>query len=351
MLIVPITIGFGFRNSLSSSNTMKILYAIQGTGNGHISRARDFIPALQSRAELDILISGTQFDVSLPQEIKYKFKGASFIFGKIGGVDYWETFKNLRPLTFANDIRKLDLKSYDFILNDFEPVSAWAGKIKKKPVIALSHQSSFLSPKTPRANFKDSFTEGLFRNYAPSNKQIGFHFEAYDDFINTPIIRKEIRALTSINKGHYTVYLPAYDDKLLVKYLSTIPEVHWEVFSKWERKGYTMGNVDIKPVSNEAFNTSMATCEGLLTGGGFEAPAEALFLKKKVLVIPMLGQYEQACNAEAIRRLGVPVLSIIDSNTISTIQNWVKHGEVVNVDFPDNLDNVVEKIFRMTESR
>ena len=72
---------------------MKILYAIQGTGNGHVSRARDFIPALSQRAELDIMISGTQFDVSLPLELKYKFHGAGFVFGKHGGVDYWDTFK------------------------------------------------------------------------------------------------------------------------------------------------------------------------------------------------------------------------------------------------------------------
>ena len=326
---------------------MKILYAIQGTGNGHISRARDFIPALQERADLDILISGTQFDVSLPQEIKYKFKGAGFIFGKSGGVDYWNTFKNLSPVTFINDIRKLDLKPYDFILNDFEPVSAWAGKFKKKKVVALSHQASFLSKNTPRANFKDSFTEGLFRNYAPSNHQIAFHFEKYDSFINTPIIRKDIRALSPTNLGHYTVYLPAYDDKLLIKYLSTISDVQWHVFSKWERVGYTVGNVKVTPVNNEDFNLSMATCAGLLTGGGFEAPAEALYLKKKVFVIPMFGQYEQACNAEAIRRLGVPVMNALDSTTISIIHDWVKHGDVVKIDFPDNLDEVVERIFEI----
>ncbi len=326
---------------------MKILYAIQGTGNGHVSRARDFIPALQQRAELDILISGTQFDVSLPQDIKFKFQGASFIFGKHGGVDYWETFKKLSPITLVNDIRKLNLSSYDFILNDFEPVSAWSGKFKKKLVIALSHQSSFLSPNSPRANFKDSFAEGIFRNYAPSKKQIAFHFEPYDDFINTPIIRKEIRALTPINNGHYTVYLPAYDDKLLVNFFNTIPEVQWEIFSKREHLGYSVGNVLVKPVNNEAFNLSMATCEGLLTGGGFEAPAEALFLKKKVMVVPMFGQYEQACNAEAIRRLGVPVIPVIDAKTISQIKDWVKNGEVVEVNFPDNLDEVVEKIWKI----
>jgi hypothetical protein len=35
----------------------------------------------------------------------------------------------------------------------------------------------------------------------------------------------------------------------------------------------------------------------------FETPAEALFLGKKLLVIPMTGQYEQECNAAALAAL------------------------------------------------
>ncbi len=72
---------------------MKILYAIQGTGNGHISRARDIIPILARKGELDILISGTEADVELPFSVKYKFKGLSFVFGKKGGVDLMATYK------------------------------------------------------------------------------------------------------------------------------------------------------------------------------------------------------------------------------------------------------------------
>jgi len=58
------------------------LYAIQGTGNGHLSRAKDIIPILQQQGELDILVSGTQADIDLPYTIAYQFKGLSFIFGK-----------------------------------------------------------------------------------------------------------------------------------------------------------------------------------------------------------------------------------------------------------------------------
>jgi len=57
---------------------MKILYAIQATGNGHISRAKEIIPALMKRAQVDILISGTQAEVILPYKIAYKYKGLRF---------------------------------------------------------------------------------------------------------------------------------------------------------------------------------------------------------------------------------------------------------------------------------
>ncbi len=71
---------------------MKILYAIQGTGNGHLSRARDIVPILQKKGEVDILVSGIQADVSLPFPIKYRLKGLSFVFGKNGGVDIVSTY-------------------------------------------------------------------------------------------------------------------------------------------------------------------------------------------------------------------------------------------------------------------
>lgn len=54
---------------------MKILYAIQGTGNGHISRARDIIPILVRRGELDLLISGNEADLTPDVPVRYQFKG------------------------------------------------------------------------------------------------------------------------------------------------------------------------------------------------------------------------------------------------------------------------------------
>ncbi|RYF93584.1 MAG: glycosyl transferase, partial [Chitinophagaceae bacterium] len=60
---------------------MKILYAVQGTGNGHVCRALEIIPALQQKAEVDILISGSQSEVALPFPVKYRMGGLGFVFG------------------------------------------------------------------------------------------------------------------------------------------------------------------------------------------------------------------------------------------------------------------------------
>ena len=324
---------------------MKILYAIQGTGNGHISRAREIVPLLQQYGEVDLLVSGTEAEVSLSQSLKYRFHGFSFVFGTNGGVDNWATFKIMNLPRLWHDIRSLPLKQYDLIINDFEPVSAWACKLQKIPSVSLSHQCSFISPNTPRPA-KRSWAEWLFKYYSPTTHHIGFHFERYDDFIHTPVIRSEIRNLKTSNLGHYTVYLPAYDDKLLAKLLNKTGKVQWQIFSKRQKTAWQQGNVQIFPVNNEAFNISLATCAGLLTGGGFEGPAEALFLQKKVLMIPMKGQYEQQCNALAASKLGVPVINEIDDRFVYHINNWISSDNKITVDFPDETAQIVDNMIK-----
>ena len=210
---------------------MKILYAIQGTGNGHVSRAREIIPHLKKHGELDLLISGTQAEVGLEDEVKFQFNGFGFVFGTDGGVDFKETWKRFDSAQFLKDLRNLPVKDYDLIINDFEPVTAWSCKLKGKKSVAMSHQSAYLSPKTPQL---EGFHWGkvIMNNYAPAKNHVAFHFEKYDDFIHTPVIRSEIRNLNTQNLGHYSVYLPAYSDEFILEKVKNIPNSKWEIFSK-----------------------------------------------------------------------------------------------------------------------
>jgi uncharacterized protein (TIGR00661 family) len=328
---------------------MKILYAIQGTGNGHISRAREIVPLLQQYGDVDLLISGTQADVKLTQDVRYQLHGFSFIFGKKGGVNHYETWKSMNLPRFIKDMRTVQLKSYNLILNDFEPVTAWACKTNKLESVGLSHQASFQSSKVPKPKSID-WAQLVMKYYAPASHYVGFHFDNYDDFIHTPVIRREIRDMKLSNLGHYTVYLPAIDDKNLVPILHKVPNVQWEVFSKHCEADYESGNVKVRRINNQLFNESLASCAGLFTGGGFEGPAEALFMGKKLLVAPMRFQYEQQCNAFALKQFGLPVIWGSNKNWEPIIKNWVNNPQEHQFHFPDEtaavIENVVNKFAR-----
>jgi uncharacterized protein (TIGR00661 family) len=325
---------------------MKILYAIQGTGNGHISRAREIIPMLQQEHSVDILVSGTQADVDLPYPITYKFNGLSFIFGKSGGVDLFDTFKksNLRKL--YREIKELDVDKYDLVLNDFEPVSAWACVLKKKQCIAISHQSAVLDAAAPQPKNFDPVGKIILRNYAPASLHYGFHFKPYAGNIFNPVIRSEVRKEKPVNNGHYTIYLPAYDDQRIIKMLLSFPNTKWEVFSKHNKKVLEEKNVVVKPISNEAFIKSMASAEGVLCGAGFETPAEALFLGKKLLVVPMKNQFEQQCNAAALKDMGVPVIKKFKKKYVSKIKEWIESPDKVRVDYKDETRQILQEIIK-----
>ncbi|MEM6764463.1 MAG: glycosyltransferase family protein [Bacteroidota bacterium] len=324
---------------------MKVLYAIQGTGNGHLSRARDLIPILQKHCELDLLVSGTQSQVKLPYPIKYQYRGLSFLHNNRGGIAYgktaWEGF--IRSRIFKQ-ISSFPVKQYDLVINDFEPVSAWSAKMKGVRCVAIGHQASFLSEKTPRPGKRDFLGELILNRYAPSSDAIGFHFESYDEFIHTPVVRQQVRELSPTDKGHYTVYLPALSDKRLLKVLHQIPEVKWEVFSRHTQYSYREKNVWVHPVSNEGFVSSMATSTGVLAGAGFETPAEALFLGKKLFVIPARGQYEQHCNAAALAKMGVPVMWRINSTFPERLKMWVDSYWDVQIDYPEETEEIILSI-------
>ncbi|GAA4462788.1 glycosyltransferase family protein [Nemorincola caseinilytica] len=325
---------------------MKILFAIQGTGNGHLSRARDVYPELVKHGDVDVLISGIQGDVDVPFPVKYKRYGMSFIFGKNGGVDIWDTAKRMKLFRLLRDIRTLPVEQYDLVINDFEPISAWACKRRKVPCVSLSHQYAVLHPAAPRPDKGDLVGELVLRRYAPVIAGYGFHFKAYGENIYTPVIRREIRALTPTNKGHYTVYLPAYSDETIVKHLSQFPEAQWQVFSKHNKQPFTAGNVTISKIDNKAFVESMASAAGVLCGAGFEGPAEAMYLGKKVLVIPMQVQYEQQCNAAGAASMGASVAKTLDTPHYDIIRRWLAEGRPIQADYPDMTADIIAHVIR-----
>ena len=323
---------------------MKILYGVQGTGNGHITRAMEIIPYLQQKGEVDILVSGIQTDIELPFEVKYLFNGLSFIFGKKGGVDYWKTFVKMNSMKLLKEIKKINVKDYDLVISDFEPVTSWACLKAKKVCVGLSNQVATMHPLAPKPKNMDVIGKLVLQNYAPTTYNYGFHFKRLDGTVSTPIIRKVVRQLKPTNKGHYTVYLPSFDDHQIIKRLQKLDTVNWQVFSKHNKKAIQLDNISIVPIQADLFLESMASAKGVLCNAGFGTPSEALFLKKKLMVIPMKKQLEQFCNAEMLKEMGVAVIKKLNGDNIPKIQKWLEDDTIVEVDYPDNAEEIVNLI-------
>jgi uncharacterized protein (TIGR00661 family) len=302
---------------------MKILYSVQATGNGHISRAMEILPYLERYGEVDIFLSGANHSLQLDRPVKYRSKGLCLFYNHSGSLNYPQIIRNFAPLRLWRDVRDLPVEKYDLVLNDFESITSMACALKKIPSVNFGHQASFISPKVPRPEKREWMGEWILRNYVRATQYIGLHFKQYDDFILPPIIKKEILQAEPRDKGHVTVYLGSYDDAVLARHLRPLKEFRFEVFSKEVKQPLQQDNVLFIPVGKAAFNKSLIDCKAIITGAGFETPAEAMYLGKKLMVIPIKGQYEQYCNAAALKKMGVPVLSAPGPDFATIFRSWM----------------------------
>ena len=324
---------------------MKIFYAVQATGNGHISRAMELLPHLQQYGSVDIFLSGNNSNLALDAPIKYRSKGLSLHYNCNGGIDLWQMAKGFAPFRLKQEIKDLPVEKYDLIINDFDYITAAACARKKIPSVNFGHQASFQSAHTPRPSTKSNTGEWILKNYAKASRYIGLHFKSYDDFIFTPVIKKEILEAEPTNGNYITVYLPSYCEPQLINTFQPLGDIRFEIFSSQTIQPKTYGNIRFLPVNKKLFNQSLIHCTGIITGGGFETPAEALHLGKKIITIPIRSQYEQQCNAAALRQLGILKLKSIDADFKNHLHNWMNAGKAIKMDYSQSIPHCMKYLF------
>ncbi|HVZ26011.1 MAG TPA: glycosyltransferase family protein, partial [Sediminibacterium sp.] len=227
---------------------MKIFYAIQATGNGHISRAMEIMPYLQQYGQVDVFLSGSNSHLQPNLPVRYRSAGVSLFYGNKGGLDYWRMWKELHIRHIWQEAKALPVEEYDIVLNDFESITALACRLKRISSLGFGHQASFQSRKTPRAKRFDPAGEWVLRHYAPATDNLGLHFRAYDSNIYSPIIKREIIDADPMDKGHITVYLSHYSDEVVLASLQQLPDVHFEVFSKKVKRPVFFKNCRLLPI-------------------------------------------------------------------------------------------------------
>jgi len=302
---------------------MKIFYAVQATGNGHISRAAQLYPYLKKFGEVDFFVSGNNSNLDFNFPVRYRSDGCSLHYSKCGGLNYMDIVKNIKPLSMYKDAKALPLKRYDVVINDFDFVTSLACKLQKVPSVQLGHQASFQSDNTPRPDKKSIVGETILKHYAHATKHIGFHFQKYDSFVLPPVIKEEFINASVQNLKHIAVYLPSFQKHCLLQAFTHLKHLQFHWFLDGIKEITVQNNITFYPVNQQLFNQSLLNCLGLITGGGFETPAEALYLGKKLMSIPIKNHYEQQCNAAALRKMGVTVLEDADEHFADNILKWL----------------------------
>lgn len=323
---------------------MKIFYAVQATGNGHISRAVSILPYLRKYGEVDIFLSGNNFALQTALPVVYRSKGISLQYDESGGTDMVRTARSINFIKICNEARQLPIEKYDLIINDFESITSLACKIKNIPSIHFGHQASFSSELTPRPEKKNRIGEWVLNNYAKGTHRIGLHFKNYDKDIYQPIIKESILESTPSDHGHITVYLGHYSDAVLIKEFRQLKRFTFHLFSAYAKSSYAIGNVQVYPVNQELFDQSLITCHGIITGAGFETPSEALYLGKKLMVVPMKGQYEQSCNAAALAAFGVPVIHDIAHEFSANFNTWILQEKINSLELTQTTQQIIRHV-------
>ena len=318
---------------------MKIFYGVQGTGNGHITRARVMAKELfQAGFDVTFQFSGRAADKYFDMEVfnGYQLRdGLTFNTAK-GQVSYAKTAFQAKPIQFYKDITSLDLSPYDLVFCDFEPVTAWAAKRQKKRVIGIGHQYAF-NYNIPRKG-ADPIANLVMRNFAPATIGIGLHWHHFGQPILPPIIETPDHP-KSVQEDKIIVYLPFEDSNFVIRQLARFTDFQFHIYAP-EPVSSPYAHIVCNPLSRDGFQRDLHDCAGIISNAGFELASESLHLGKKILVKPLHMQMEQISNAAALEQLGYgKTMYDID---VEVIDQWLHNHRAVEVTYPNVAKIIVD---------
>jgi uncharacterized protein (TIGR00661 family) len=321
---------------------MNILYGVQATGNGHISRSRETIRRLKEKGHnVFVILSGR--DPSLLWDIdEFKpfntYKGLTFSTYK-GRIKYFETLFNLKFKQFFSDIASFDASGYDIAITDFEPLTSRIAYRNRIPSIGLGHQYAFYNNiPTEGANPVSSY---IIRHFAPVDYPIGLHWYHFNQNILPPVVPMFNTGSISSIDNKILVYLPFEEPDDIIKLLTPFKGYEFYIYHKFEKLSIK-DNLFLCPFSRKGFLENLKECGGVVTNAGFELVSEALAIGKKLLIKPLSGQMEQLSNARAVNMLNLGfVMKKLD---IYKLDDFLKRPQASPINYPYVAEIIAEAV-------
>jgi uncharacterized protein (TIGR00661 family) len=315
----------------------RIIYAVAGEGFGHASRTHLVGQRFLDAGHEVIFVASHRALQYLRQyygdRVKETF-GLTFDYSK-GYIDPVATvWKNLKGLPRGNRLnRELFEQVYrpfqpDLVVTDFEPFSAWWAWRHRVPFISIDNEHVLILCELDH-QFRDIFGR-LAAALVVRGHYLGARAYVITNFFQAPlksskailappVVRPAIARLRPTDAGHIVAYATTGTHEnqwrdVLGKFAGQ--KFHIYGFNKnveWK-------NCVFKEASTEGFATDLAASRGVIASAGFSLISECLHLRKKMLLLPVAGQYEQLLNARYVEKLGLGLWSRqIDEAAVSCL--------------------------------
>ncbi|MCE7053397.1 glycosyltransferase [Algoriphagus sp. AGSA1] len=305
---------------------MKFIFIVQGEGRGHMTQAISFSNMLHNQGhQLAGVILGKSKRRTIPEFFSREIPAPIHLVDSPNFVTDKEEkeiligktiFQNLtKTSTFYKSLKKIDgivkAEAPDIILNFYDLLGGiYNGFYRPKSRYwVIGHQYLIYHPE-----FKFAPAKGLNKFFfklntymtalgASEKLALSFYKLKSTDKITVvpPLLREEVKKLNPTLGDFFLTYIvnSGYGQEV-INYAKENP--HLKIRAYWDKKDaaeteHPLPNLSFHRVHDKNFLRDMADCKGLVSTAGFESICEAMYLKKPVMVIPVTGQYEQACNA------------------------------------------------------
>ena len=359
----------------------RIIYGVAGEGFGHSSRSH-LIGQRLIDAGHDVMFVGSRKSlVYLKQyfgppkaDVKEIF-GLSFVYVN-GRIDKSETLKqNLLNLPEGNRQNEELFKQYfepfepELVISDFEPFSAWWAWRNRVPFISIDHEHMLTLCKLEHRskNWFSRLTAGVVTecHYVGAVAYIVINFfktplRIDSAVLTPPIVRPVVRALEAGEGEHILLYsTTGKGEKKLRDMLGKFGGQKFYIYgfdpvrdptekvSNGVDKSAEYKNCIFKERSTEGFLADLAGARGVIASAGFSLISECLYLKKKMLLLPIAGQYEQMINGHYIEKLGLGISAEkLDEDVLERFLNQIDTPvpDDEGILWPDN-----DKFFRILQ--
>jgi uncharacterized protein (TIGR00661 family) len=119
-----------------------------------------------------------------------------------------------------------------------------------------------------------------------------------------PVVRPVVNSLCAEQGEHILLYsTTGSQQEQLKEVLGKFSKSKFIIYGFNKKAEYK--NCIFKERSTEGFLNDLASARGVVASAGFSLISECMYLKKKMLLLPLSGQYEQMINAHYVQKLGL----------------------------------------------